>query len=121
MKVLNMLFSLKTSSSIAVLISLAVFIGSCVSTSPSSAKQPMTAVTPEKRIDLNDPSQRALRKRKLAAEGFNEFCDPLSTVYMGGNPLFDSLTGNTKSLDDYIKEKGFDQWCNPLTKKSEKR
>jgi len=95
----------------AVLVSI-VWLGamlcSCVTTARS---EPKAHVTPLKKVDLNDPAQRAARKKILAGQGLNEFCDPIATVYMGGNPLFDSSTGVSKSLDDYLREKDFDAGC----------
>jgi hypothetical protein len=35
----------------------------------------------------------------------NEFGDKPGTVYMGGSPLFNEMTGQTRDLYDYVLEK----------------
>merc|ERR1712038_1577672 len=41
----------------------------------------------------------------LISQSLNEFGDPEDTVYMGGNPLFDPVTGEMKDRYEYILEK----------------
>lgn len=38
----------------------------------------------------------------IREQGRNEFGDPPGTVYAGGTPLFDELTGRTRDRYDYI-------------------
>ena len=41
----------------------------------------------------------------IREQGRNEFGDPHGTVYSGGTPLFDELTGRTRDRYDYILKK----------------
>mmetsp|Transcript_33176 Transcript_33176/g.48653 ORF Transcript_33176/g.48653 Transcript_33176/m.48653 type:complete len:84 (-) Transcript_33176:512-763(-) len=41
----------------------------------------------------------------LEAQGLNEYGDSEGTMYMGGSPLFDESTGESKDLVDYLTEK----------------
>ena len=95
----------------AALVSIAWLVVTHVACATHGHSEATTQITPNKKVDLSDPSQRAARKKRLAGQGLNEFCDPLATVYMGGNPLFDSMSGATKSLDAYLRDKGFDAGC----------
>jgi rhamnogalacturonyl hydrolase YesR len=39
---------------------------------------------------------------RIKQEGLNEYGDPKNTMYAGGNPLFDMMTGTTKDRYEYI-------------------
>jgi hypothetical protein len=39
---------------------------------------------------------------RIKREGLNEYGDPKDTMYAGGNPLFDMMTGATKDRYEYI-------------------
>ena len=48
------------------------------------------------------PEQKAQIDAKIAHEGLNEYGDPKDTVYMGGSPLFNEMTGHQVELYTYI-------------------
>ena len=39
---------------------------------------------------------------RIKREGLNEYGDPKDTMYAGGNPLFDMMTGSTRDRYEYI-------------------
>ena len=41
----------------------------------------------------------------LERNGLNEFGDPLGTVYLGGSPLFNPVSGETKDRYEYVLER----------------
>ena len=41
----------------------------------------------------------------LDANGLNEFGDPPGTMYMGGNPLFNEMTGKSTDRAEYLIKK----------------
>lgn len=50
---------------------------------------------------IDDETKRKIDKW-VRENGFNEFGDPKGTVYAGGTPLFDELTGRTRDKYEYI-------------------
>ena len=56
----------------------------------------MAELTPEQKKTIDD---------RIKKEGLNEFGDPMDTVYMGGTPLFDEMTGETRDRYQYILSK----------------
>ncbi len=46
--------------------------------------------------------QKKFIDKKIKEEGLNEFADPKDTVYAGGTPLFNMMTGQTKDRYEYI-------------------
>jgi hypothetical protein len=51
--------------------------------------------------DLTDDQKKWIDDQ-IKREGLNEFGDPKNTSYMGGTPLFNEMTGETKDRYDYI-------------------
>ena len=49
--------------------------------------------------------QEDLARKWLEGKGLNEFGDPTGTMYMGGTPLFDEMTGESRSLISHLKQK----------------
>merc|ERR1712038_1348056 len=70
-----------------------------------------TVSSPEEEVGKEDaegpPSNPKLQvvDEWLISQSLNEFGDPEDTVYMGGNPLFDPVTGEMKDRYEYILEK----------------
>jgi len=52
-----------------------------------------------------DPETRRRIDRWIRENDLNEYGDPKDTVYAGGTPLFDMLTGETKDRYEYILER----------------
>ena len=48
------------------------------------------------------PEQKKLIDAKIEKDGLNEFGDPKDTVYMGGTPLFNEMTGDQLDRYQYI-------------------
>lgn len=48
------------------------------------------------------PEQKAQIDAKIAHEKLNEYGDPQDTVYTGGTPLFNEMTGRTVDRYAYI-------------------
>jgi len=48
------------------------------------------------------PEQKSRIEEIIRQKGLNEFGDPKGTVYMGGTPLFNEMTGKTIDRYDYI-------------------
>jgi hypothetical protein len=48
------------------------------------------------------PEQKSRIEEIIRKKGLNEFGDPKGTVYMGGTPLFNEMTGKTIDRYDYI-------------------
>lgn len=48
--------------------------------------------------------QKRLIDDRIRRDGLNEFGDPKDTVYAGGTPLFDMMTGNMRDRYQYIAE-----------------
>jgi hypothetical protein len=73
-------------------------------------KKAPEAVSPEEPKEVIDATglSRELKERIdvwLEANGFNRYGDPEGTYYMGGTPLFDERTGETRERYEYIMEK----------------
>lgn len=51
------------------------------------------------------PEQKKLIDAKIAQLGLNEYGDPMGTVYMGGTPLFNEMSGETIDRYAYIISK----------------
>ncbi|MHB2017618.1 MAG: hypothetical protein ACYCW6_11780 [Candidatus Xenobia bacterium] len=52
-----------------------------------------------------NPADPATQKRVdawIAAHHYNQFGDPMSTMYLGGTPLFDERTGASYDRDGYV-------------------
>lgn len=47
-------------------------------------------------------------------KGLNIYCDQLNTIYMGGSPLFNEVTGRRISKSAYLKKKGLNIYCDPV-------
>ncbi len=56
----------------------------------------MARLTPEQKRQIDD---------RICQEGLNEFGDPRGTVYAGGTPLFNMMTGQTIDRYDYIRKR----------------
>lgn len=52
-----------------------------------------------------DDNQKRWIDRMIKKKGLNEYGDPKGTMYMGGTPLFNEMTGNRKDRYEYILEK----------------
>lgn len=52
-----------------------------------------------------DDQQKKWIDETIAKKGLNEYGDPKGTVYMGGNPLFNEMTGKSTDRYDYIVKK----------------
>ncbi len=63
--------------------------------------------------NLSDEQKKAIDER-IKRDGLNEFGDPKGTSYMGGTPLFNEMTGETKDRYEHISGKHPD-WL-PRTK-----
>ena len=48
--------------------------------------------------------QKKLIDARIEKEGLNEYGDPKGTVYMGGTPLFDEMSGEQRDRYEYIVE-----------------
>jgi hypothetical protein len=48
------------------------------------------------------PQQKKWIDDMIAKNNLNEFGDPKDTMYAGGTPLFDMMTGTTKDRYEYI-------------------
>lgn len=48
------------------------------------------------------PEQKMLIDAKIKKDGLNEFGDPKDTMYMGGTPLFNEMTGDQLDRYQYI-------------------
>lgn len=57
---------------------------------------------------ISDPKQ--YRANKKWAFGLNIYCDAIDTVY-ASVPTFDSRTGKGQTLEEYLKEKGLNRYC----------
>ena len=55
-------------------------------------------------MPVDDDTRRRI-DQWIREQGTNEFGDPKGTVYAGGTPLFDELTGRTRDRYDYILKK----------------
>lgn len=55
-------------------------------------------------LDLPE-SEKSQIEAWLEKNGYNQYGDKTDTVYMGGTPLFDELTGETIKLYDYLVNK----------------
>jgi hypothetical protein len=44
-------------------------------------------------------------ERYIREKGLNEYADPKDTVYAGGTPLFNEMTGRTTDRYEYILKK----------------
>ena len=44
----------------------------------------------------------------------NQYCDPIDTMYLGGNPLFDERTATYTPLEVYLADKGLGLDCQQL-------
>jgi hypothetical protein len=55
-------------------------------------------------VPVDDATKKHI-DRWIRENDRNEFGDPKDTVYAGGNPLFDMLTGKMKDRYEYILEK----------------
>lgn len=64
--------------------------------------------------NLTDQQKEWIEKT-ISKLGLNEFGDPKGTVYMGGTPLFNEMTGKKLDRFEYIVRKHPD-WL-PQTKK----
>lgn len=51
------------------------------------------------------PEQKKLIDSKITQEGLNEYGDPIGTVYMGGTPLFNEMSGEKIDRYAYIISK----------------
>jgi len=49
--------------------------------------------------------QKKLIDDKIKNDGLNEYGDPKGTMYAGGTPLFNEMTGDTKDRYEYIAGK----------------
>ena len=45
---------------------------------------------------------------------YNRYCDPEGTMYLGGTPLFNEMTGESLSLEEYLTTRGLDRNCKSL-------
>jgi hypothetical protein len=54
--------------------------------------------------NLNDQQKKWI-DQTIAKKGLNEYGDPKGTVYMGGTPLFNEMTGQSTDRYDYIAKK----------------
>jgi len=52
-----------------------------------------------------DPQQKKWIDDTIKQRGLNEYGDPPGTVYMGGTPLFNEMSGKTTDRYDYILSK----------------
>ena len=52
-----------------------------------------------------DDQQKKYLDDMIKKKGLNEFGDPKGTVYMGGTPLFDEMTGTRRDRYEYIAGK----------------
>ncbi len=50
-------------------------------------------------------SQKKWIDDMIRKSGLNEFGDPKDTMYAGGTPLFNEMTGDTRDRYDYILSK----------------
>jgi len=57
--------------------------------------------------DLSDEQKEQIDKW-LAENSFNRYGDPVDTIYAGGTPLFNEVTGETIERFEYILEKQSD-------------
>ena len=64
--------------------------------------------------DLDDQQKKWIDEM-IKKKGLNEFGDPKDTVYAGGTPLFNEMTGKRTDRYDYILRKHRD-WL-PQSKK----
>lgn len=48
------------------------------------------------------PEQKKQIDARIEKEGLNEYGDPKDTVYMGGTPLFDEMSGEKRDRYEYI-------------------
>jgi hypothetical protein len=51
------------------------------------------------------PQQKQWIDDIIARNDLNEFGDPKDTMYAGGTPLFDMMTGKTKDRYEYILDR----------------
>jgi hypothetical protein len=49
-----------------------------------------------------------------ASAALNIYCDPVDTIYLGGSPLFNEMTGISTSLEEYLAGKGLNEYCDPI-------
>lgn len=49
--------------------------------------------------------QKKILDDEIKRKGLNEFGDKKDTMYAGGTPLFNEMTGEMKDRHEYIKEK----------------
>lgn len=63
-------------------------------------------VLDEKKINPDNITDEEKKKidEWMEANGLNRYGDPIDTIYMGGTPLFDESTGETKERFQYIFE-----------------
>lgn len=52
-----------------------------------------------------DDQQKKWIDDMIKKHGLNEFGDPKDTMYTGGTPLFDEMTGRVKDRYEYILDK----------------
>jgi hypothetical protein len=58
---------------------------------------------PSKEVDIEITDEiKSHINRWIVANEFNEYGDPQGTVYLGGTPLFDESTGDTRDRYEYI-------------------
>ncbi len=63
-----------------------------------------------------DDQQKKWIDDMIQKHGLNEYGDPKDTMYAGGTPLFDMMTGKTKDRYQYIVDKHRD-WLPQMKKK----
>jgi serine/threonine protein phosphatase PrpC len=69
------------------------------------AATPVSPLPKQEMVSRVDPETRAHIDRWIAENDLNEYGDPKGTMYLGGTPLFDERTGQSRERYEYILEK----------------
>ena len=50
----------------------------------------------------------------MRVKGVDIYCNPVGTMYPGGTPLYDEVTGVSLTKMEYLDLKGLNEYCDPI-------